>query len=152
MDSHKRSTQVERLEVIETGRRRRWSDDEKLRIVLESCKRRDRYRRQRDAMTMAAITHVFTISGVAEMLGEDKDWLDEISIELDPEDGRLTVWDLDEDGTTAFTRFGIDNLTELVQIYKANPNLLPRPPEPAAELSPEVGDGGNRKGGISWGA
>ena len=36
MDSHKHSTQVERLEVIETGRRRRWSDDEKLRIVLES--------------------------------------------------------------------------------------------------------------------
>src|SRR3982074_3658727 len=36
MDSHKYSTQVERLEVIETGRRRRWSDDEKLRIVLES--------------------------------------------------------------------------------------------------------------------
>jgi transposase len=36
MDSHKRSTQVERLEVIETGRRRRWSDDEKLRIVIES--------------------------------------------------------------------------------------------------------------------
>jgi transposase len=36
MDSHKRSTQVERLEVVETGRRRRWSDDEKLRIVLES--------------------------------------------------------------------------------------------------------------------
>jgi transposase len=26
--------QVERLEVVETGRRRRWSDDEKLRIVL----------------------------------------------------------------------------------------------------------------------
>jgi transposase len=36
MDSHKRGTQVERLEVIETGRRRRWSDDEKLRIVIES--------------------------------------------------------------------------------------------------------------------
>jgi len=29
----------------------------------------------------------------------------------------------------AFTRFGIDNLTELVQNYKANPNLLPRPTE-----------------------
>jgi uncharacterized protein YciU (UPF0263 family) len=78
---------------------------------------------------MAAITHVFTIRGVAEMLGEDEDWLNEISVELDPEDGRLTVWHLDEDGTTAFTRFGIDNLTELVQIYRANPNLLPRPPE-----------------------
>src|SRR5882672_4703203 len=36
MDSHKHRAQVERLEVIETGRRRRWSDDEKLRIVLES--------------------------------------------------------------------------------------------------------------------
>ena len=36
MDSHKHSTKVERLEVIETGRRRRWSDDEKLRIVMES--------------------------------------------------------------------------------------------------------------------
>src|SRR5450755_614216 len=36
MDSHKYSTQVERLEVVETGRRRRWSDDEKLRIVIES--------------------------------------------------------------------------------------------------------------------
>jgi transposase len=36
MDSHKHSTQVERLEVVETGRRRRWSDDEKLRIVIES--------------------------------------------------------------------------------------------------------------------
>ena len=36
MDVHKYSTQTERLEVVETGRRRRWSDDEKLRIVLES--------------------------------------------------------------------------------------------------------------------
>ena len=34
MDFHKHSTQTERLEVVETGRRRRWSDDEKLRIVL----------------------------------------------------------------------------------------------------------------------
>lgn len=36
MDGHKHSSKVERLEVIETGRRRRWSDDEKLRIVMES--------------------------------------------------------------------------------------------------------------------
>jgi transposase len=34
MDSHTYS--VERLAIIETGRRRRWSDDEKLRIVTES--------------------------------------------------------------------------------------------------------------------
>jgi transposase len=36
MDSDKRSTQVERLEVVDTGRRRRWTEDEKLKIVLES--------------------------------------------------------------------------------------------------------------------
>ena len=36
MDSHKFSSQATRLELVETGRRRRWSDDEKLRIVLES--------------------------------------------------------------------------------------------------------------------
>jgi transposase len=36
MDSHTQSAQVGRLEVVETGRRRRWSEDEKLRIVAES--------------------------------------------------------------------------------------------------------------------
>jgi transposase len=35
MDCHKVRS-VSRLEVIETGRRRRWSEDEKLRIVAES--------------------------------------------------------------------------------------------------------------------
>ena len=38
MDSHKRSAQLERLEVVDTGRRRRWSEDEKLKIVLESLR------------------------------------------------------------------------------------------------------------------
>ena len=36
MDSDKFSTQLERLGVVETGRRRRWADDEKLKIVTES--------------------------------------------------------------------------------------------------------------------
>jgi transposase len=36
MDSDKCSGQIERLEVVEMGRRRRWSEDEKLKIVLET--------------------------------------------------------------------------------------------------------------------
>lgn len=36
MDMHTHSAQVRRLEVVDTGRRRRWSEDEKQRIVLES--------------------------------------------------------------------------------------------------------------------
>ena len=36
MDIHKVSALPERLTVVELGRRRRWSEEEKLRIVLES--------------------------------------------------------------------------------------------------------------------
>jgi transposase len=36
MDSHTHSAHVARLEVVDSGRRRRWSDEEKLKIVLES--------------------------------------------------------------------------------------------------------------------
>lgn len=41
MGSHKFSAQVERFEVIETGRRCRRTDNEKLEIVLESCRPRE---------------------------------------------------------------------------------------------------------------
>ena len=36
MGSHTQGGHVQRLDVVETGRRRRWSEDEKLRIVAES--------------------------------------------------------------------------------------------------------------------
>lgn len=36
MDRHKDSAQVQRLEVVELGRRRRWTTEAKLRIVEES--------------------------------------------------------------------------------------------------------------------
>lgn len=36
MDVNKSSVQGERLEIVETGRRRRWSEGEKLKIVMES--------------------------------------------------------------------------------------------------------------------
>ncbi len=75
---------------------------------------------------MAGISHVFTIVRVAEMLGEDEDLLEEISIEMDPEDGRLTVLGPAEETITAFTRLGVENLAELIKIYKADPGLLRR--------------------------
>jgi hypothetical protein len=78
---------------------------------------------------MAAISHVFTISRVAEMLGEDEDWLHDISIEMDPEDGRLTVWGTGEDTITAFTDLGVENLAQIVEIYKADPVLMARYPK-----------------------
>lgn len=36
MDMHTHSHEVSRLEVVETGRRRRWTDEAKLRIIAES--------------------------------------------------------------------------------------------------------------------
>jgi hypothetical protein len=47
--------------------------------------------RQPGSLILAAISHVFTITYVAEMLGEDEDWLHELSIDMFPEDGRLHV-------------------------------------------------------------
>jgi hypothetical protein len=75
---------------------------------------------------MAGISHVFTITRVAEILGEDENLLQEISIDMDPEDGRLTVLGPREESITAFTPDGVDNLTEFVKRVNADPDLLRR--------------------------
>ncbi len=64
---------------------------------------------------MAAPSYVFTIRRVAMMLEEDEETLEEIAEEMEPEDGRLRVLDLDDDiSITAFTDRGIENLKELL--------------------------------------
>jgi hypothetical protein len=66
---------------------------------------------------LAGISHVFTIGCVAQMLAVDEDWLDELSLGMDPEDGRLwIVCTPGEEGEAilAFTEFGIENLRELI--------------------------------------
>jgi hypothetical protein len=67
---------------------------------------------------MAAPSYVFTIARVAEMLGEDKEWLHTIADDMEPEDGCLTVCGTDDLSTTAFTAFGIENLKQLMPIYR----------------------------------
>jgi hypothetical protein len=64
-------------------------------------------------LSVAAITHVFTLACVAEILGEDEDLLYEISIEMEPEDGVIHVCGTDDDGITAFTDFGIESFRKL---------------------------------------
>jgi hypothetical protein len=58
------------------------------------------------SLIVAAIAAVFTIGYVANLLGEDEDWLHELSIDMFPEDGRLWVYGVGEDGVTAFTEDG----------------------------------------------
>ena len=68
---------------------------------------------------MPAISHVFTIGHVAELLGEDEDWLYELSIDMFPEDGCLRVYGVGEDGVTAFTEDGIECLKQIVADERA---------------------------------
>ena len=69
---------------------------------------------------MAAIGHVFTLARVAALLGEDEDWLHEISLELEPEDGMLAVYGIGDEYTPAFTELGLENLRELIRNHRAN--------------------------------
>jgi hypothetical protein len=59
---------------------------------------------QPGSLTLAAIASVFTITYVAEMLGEDEDWLHELAIDMFPEDGCLRVYGVGEDGVHAQRR------------------------------------------------
>jgi len=68
---------------------------------------------------VAAPSYVFTIARVARMLGEDEALLEDIASDMDPEDGCLSVMDLDDEvSTTAFTPFGVENLKELLADLK----------------------------------
>ena len=81
-------------------------------------------------MHVNKVRHVTTITQVAKDLSEDEDWLRDVANEMEIEDGVIWVYGVGEDGVQAFTDFGIENLTELVRVYKERPELLRRwPPE-----------------------
>ena len=75
---------------------------------------------------MAAIAAVFTISHVARMLGEDEDWLHDLSIDMFPEDGCLHVYGVGEDGVAAFTQCGIECLRQIIADERAAGNAPPQ--------------------------
>ncbi len=76
-------------------------------------------RRQSGSLILAAIAAVFTIGHVAKMLGEDEEWLWQLSIDMDPDDGCLWVYGVDEDGVAAFTQFGIKVLQQIISDQRA---------------------------------
>ena len=95
-------------------------------MELEAQPRRPR---RTSGLTVAPVNkvhHVTTIARVAAMLGEDEDWLCDVAMEMDQEDGLIWVYGTGDDGVMAFTDFGIETLSELVETYKAHPDLLKR--------------------------
>jgi hypothetical protein len=63
---------------------------------------------------MAAISYVFTIRRAAQILGRDEELLWDLSEQLEPEDGKLWVLDIEGAETLAFSLFGIENLREII--------------------------------------
>jgi hypothetical protein len=61
------------------------------------------------------VSHIKTISLVAKELGEDEDWLFDVAIGMEPEDGLIWVSGDRDDGVMAFTAFGVENLIELIK-------------------------------------
>jgi hypothetical protein len=63
---------------------------------------------------MAAISYVYTIRRAAKILGRDEDLLWDLSDQLEPEDGKIWIHDIDNIDTLAFTEFGIETLREII--------------------------------------
>ena len=82
-------------------------------------------RAQSGSLIIAAISAVFTIGYVANLLGEDEDRIFDLSINMFPEDGCLWVYGIGEDGVPAFTRDGIENLRQIIADERA---ASPGPP------------------------
>ena len=85
---------------------------------------------QPGGLIMAATAHVFTIGYVANLLGEDEDWLHELSIDMFPEDGRLWVYGVGEDGVAAFTHDGIECLQQIIADERAAGRAPPQVKSP----------------------
>jgi hypothetical protein len=77
-------------------------------------------------MHINKVHSVTTIGRVAKDLGEDEDWLWDVANGMDPEDGLIWVFGVEDDGVMAFTDHGVDTLMELIRMYKESPQLLKR--------------------------
>jgi hypothetical protein len=77
------------------------------------------------SLILAAIASVFTIRYVANLLGEDEDWLHQLSIDMFPEHGCLWVYGFGEDGMAAFTEDGIENLRQIIADEQAAGRAAP---------------------------
>ncbi len=69
---------------------------------------------------MAALSVVHSLARVAEMLEEDAEFLREIAIKMEPEDGVVDVLGPGDDYTPAFTDFGVETLQDLIREHREN--------------------------------
>jgi hypothetical protein len=77
-------------------------------------------------MHVNKVSRVRTIDRLAKDLGEDVNFLFDVAIEMEPEDGLIWVHGLDDDSVIAFTNDGVDSLVELIKIRREMPPRLVR--------------------------
>ena len=65
------------------------------------------------------VHHVYTVGSVAKRLGVEESLIHDLTVGLEPEDGVIWVYGLDDDnGTMAFTDEGIDEVRLLLDEYR----------------------------------
>lgn len=65
------------------------------------------------------VHHVYTVGSVAKRLGVEECLIHDLTVGLEPEDGVIWVYGLDDDdGTMAFTDDGIDEVRLLLEEYR----------------------------------
>jgi hypothetical protein len=69
-------------------------------------------------MHVNKVSRVRTIDRVAKDLGEDVDFLFDVVIEMEPEDGLIWVLGLGDESVMAFTDEGVDSPVELIKIHR----------------------------------
>jgi hypothetical protein len=74
-------------------------------------------------MHVNKVSRVRTIDRVAKDLYEDVDFLFDVAVEMEPEDGLIWVLGLGDESVMAFTDDGVDSLVELIKIH---PETTPR--------------------------
>lgn len=69
------------------------------------------------SMHVNKVDRVTTVERVAASLGENVDFIHDVALEMDTEDGVVWVYGVGDDGVLAFTD-GIESLVELIEVHK----------------------------------
>ena len=63
------------------------------------------------------VHHVHTVAYVASQLGVGEDLIHDLTLGLEPEDGVIWVYGIDDDGVLAFTDDGIEEIRLILMEY-----------------------------------
>lgn len=79
-------------------------------------------------MQRIKVSTVFTLARVAADLGQDEDALFDIIVDMEPEDGLISVQGFGDEACPAFTNDGINELRERIAAHTVESDLLPPKP------------------------